>query len=247
MLFDAHLGDGLASFTYVDPALTNNIFACEPRKRQNDMFTEANGYIRNPGQLDDNGATYSKQFKKTFLVHQAVRNEDLIEVALDLLQQRRIQTGNPNDMGDAIPFVVPGSDGARLFQPDTSLLKYTKKKHILLARDGTRPVQIIEIGSAAVRQSRRFGLRLIDARGQCSYLARLESLARHARQIRPNTERYHGHRLRLVGHEQRHQLQRSRQASQRQSGDDATADHCQHRPLFYAAGRDRLRQCLQHG
>ena len=144
MLFDAHLGDGLATFTYVDPALSNNIFSCEPRKRQNDMFTAANGYIRNPGQLDDNGATYSKQFKKTFLVHQAVRNEDLIEVALDLLQQRRIQTGNPNDLGDAIPFVVPGSDGARLFQPDTSLLKYTKKKHILLARDGTRPVQIIE-------------------------------------------------------------------------------------------------------
>ena len=112
--FDAHLGDGLATFTYVDPALSNNIFSCEPRKRQNDMFAEANGYIRNPGQLDDNGATYSKQFKKTFLVHQAVRNEDLIEVALDLLEQRRIQTGNPNDLGDAIPFVVPGSDGARL-------------------------------------------------------------------------------------------------------------------------------------
>jgi len=144
MLFDAHLGDGLATYTYVDPALSNNIFSCEPRKRQNDMFLEANGYIRNPGGLDDNGADYSKQFKKTFLVHQAVRNEDLIEVALDLLQQRRVQTGNPNDLGDAIPFVVPGSDGARLWQPDTSLLKFTKKPHTLLARDGTRPVKKIE-------------------------------------------------------------------------------------------------------
>ncbi|HEV8723738.1 MAG TPA: hypothetical protein VGW77_24235 [Candidatus Binatia bacterium] len=144
ILFDAHLGDGLATFTYVDPALSNNIFACEPRKPQNDMFAEANGYIRDPGQLDDNSATYSKQFKKTFLVHQAVRNEDLLEVALDLLQQRRTQTGDPDDLGDAIPFVVPGSDGARLWQPDTSLLKYTKKPHTLLARDGTRPAQIIE-------------------------------------------------------------------------------------------------------
>jgi hypothetical protein len=144
MLFDAHLGDALATYTYVDPALSNNIFACEPRKRQNDMFLESNGYIRNPGGLDDNGADYTKQFRKTFLVHQAVRNQDLIEVAQELLHQRRIQTGNPNDLGDAIPFVVPGSDGARLFQPDTTLLKYTKKPHILLARDGTRPVQIIE-------------------------------------------------------------------------------------------------------
>jgi hypothetical protein len=143
ILFDAHLGDGLATFTYVDPALANNTFSCEPRKRQDDMFLEQNGYVRDPGGLDDNSASYSSHFKKTFLVHQAVRNGDLLEIAQELLQERRAQTGNPNDMGDSIPFVVPGSTGARLWQPDTGLLRSTQKKHILLARDGTRPVQVI--------------------------------------------------------------------------------------------------------
>ena len=216
ILFDAHLGDGLATFTYVDPALSNNIFACEPRKRQNDMFLEVNGYVRDPGQLDDNSATYSKQFKKTFLVHQAVRNEDLIEVALDLLQQRRIQTGSPNDLGDAIPFVVPGSDGARLWQPDTSLLKVHQEAARTLGSGWNPAGKDHRVGSAAVWQSRRVGLRLVDAVGQCSYLARLKNIAQHPWPIYANAGRHHRSRLLLVGHQQRAQCKRNRQKSQRQ-------------------------------
>ena len=143
MLFDPHLGDGLATFTYVDPALGMSTTECVDRKKQDDMFDAANGYVSDPGGLDDNSAAYSKQFSETFLVHQANRNEALMNEALRLLAERRRVTGNPNDMGDGIPFIVPGADGARLWQPDTALMRSTRRPHMLLARDGARPITII--------------------------------------------------------------------------------------------------------
>ena len=137
MLFDAHLGDSLATFTYVDPAIHGN--DCLPRNPNFDLFSAANGY-----DFTTNGATYTKQFAKTFTTHQAIRNMDLLNEALGLLRDEIKSTGDPTKLGDDIPFNVVGSTDARLWQPDTSLLKYTQKPHILLARNGTRPVQIIE-------------------------------------------------------------------------------------------------------
>jgi pimeloyl-ACP methyl ester carboxylesterase len=136
MLFDAHLGDGLATFTYVDPAIHNN--ACEPRNPAFDMFSAANGY-----DTATNGATYSKQFKKTYTTHQAIRNQDLVNEALGLLRKEIKATGDPTQLGDNIPFAVVGSTDARLWQPDISLLKYTKKEHILLTKNGPQ-AQIIQ-------------------------------------------------------------------------------------------------------
>jgi hypothetical protein len=52
LLRDAHLGDALATFTYVDPAVHNT--ACEPRNPAFDMFAEANGF-----DLATESATYS--------------------------------------------------------------------------------------------------------------------------------------------------------------------------------------------
>jgi hypothetical protein len=137
ILRDAHLGDALATFTYVDPAIHNN--ACEPRNPAFDMFATANGY--DPA---TDGATYSKQFNKTYTTHQAIRNQDILNDALGLLRKKIKETGDPSQLGDDIPFAVVGSTAARLWQPDISLLKYTKRAHTLLARDGTRPVQIIQ-------------------------------------------------------------------------------------------------------
>jgi hypothetical protein len=137
ILRDAHLGDALSTFTNVDPAIHNN--ACEPRNPAFDMFAEANGY-----NLATDGATYSKQFNKTYTTHQSIRNEDIIHEALGLLRKEIKATGDPSQLGEDIPFTVIGSQNARLWQPDISLLKYTKRAHTLLARDGTRPVQIIQ-------------------------------------------------------------------------------------------------------
>lgn len=137
ILFDAHLGDALATFTYVDPAIHNN--ACEPRNPELDMFTSANGY-----NAATDSATYSSQFKNAYTTGQAIRNQDLINEAVNLLRKKIEETGDLGQLGDDIPFAVVGSTDARLFRPDVSLLKRTKEKHVLLARDGTRPVQVIE-------------------------------------------------------------------------------------------------------
>lgn len=63
-------------------------------------------------------------------------------------------------LGDDIPFEVVGSTDARLWQPDINLLKYTKKPHILLPRDDSRPSADHRIGAATVQTARGgFGLR----------------------------------------------------------------------------------------
>ena len=137
MMRDAHLGDALATFTYVDPAIENN--ACEPRNPALDMFSVANGY-----DVERDAATYTKAFSRRYTTAQARRNQHLINEALNLLRKTNKSTGDPTHLGDDIPFEVVGSSNARLWQPDISLLKYTKKPHVLLARDGSRPVQIIK-------------------------------------------------------------------------------------------------------
>ena len=137
MLFDSHLGEGFAVMTYIDPAMNKE--DCEPRNPEFDMFSAENGY-----DVTTNGATYSTQFKKTFTTHQAIRNNDLLIEAINLLKDKIRSTGDPTQLGDDIPFNIPGCRSARLFQPDTTLLKYTKKEHTLLSRFGARPVQIIE-------------------------------------------------------------------------------------------------------
>ena len=134
--FDGHLGNAFETLTYVDPAVIGNVL--NNRDPSLDMFTSANGY--DPA---TDGAVYTSAFIKRFTAAQAVRNQDLINQALALLQQERSATGNPNAMGDDIPFTVVGSIAARLFQPDLQLVSCTKNTEILLSRDGTRPTQKI--------------------------------------------------------------------------------------------------------
>jgi hypothetical protein len=136
ILFDAHLGESLATFTYVDPAVVNNTLGT--RDPALDMFSEANGYNR-----ATNGAVYSEEFKRKFLAAQAARNKQLNDSALSLLAQKRASTGDPTQMGDDIPFQVVGATSARLFQPDLNLLRCTQQPVMLLAHDGSRPTRIV--------------------------------------------------------------------------------------------------------
>jgi hypothetical protein len=135
ILFDAHLGESLATFTYVDPAVVNNTLGT--RDPSLDMFSAANGY-----NAATNGAVYSEQFKQRFLAAQAARNKQINDQALSLLAQKRAATGDPTQMGDDIPFQVVGATSARLFQPDISLLKCTQQPVTLLAHDGSRQSQV---------------------------------------------------------------------------------------------------------
>src|SRR5206468_805808 len=107
ILFDAHPGLALGEFTYMDPAIIVNANppgnVSSNRDPSVDTFSPANGY-----NVTTNEGVYTSAFVKRFLAAQAVRNQDLLNQALDLLRQRRIATGNPNDMGDDIPFNIVG-------------------------------------------------------------------------------------------------------------------------------------------
>jgi pimeloyl-ACP methyl ester carboxylesterase len=134
IMFDSHLGESLATYSYVDPAIENNTFG--QRDPSLDMFSVANGY-----NLATNGASYSPQFVQTFLAGQASRNAQLLAQAQALLAQER--QSNPSAMGDDIPFDVVGAKAARLWQPDLGLLNCTQNPVLLLSHDGTRPIKVI--------------------------------------------------------------------------------------------------------
>ena len=65
ILFDSHIGDSLATFTYVDPAVQDNTLG--RRNPALDMFSAANGY-----DAATNGAIYSSAFIKNFLAAASV-------------------------------------------------------------------------------------------------------------------------------------------------------------------------------
>jgi hypothetical protein len=140
VLLDSHLGDAAATMTYTDPAV---IREQQPDLRDSrvDMFDPANGYNTNT-----NGATYSDKFKKAFLAGQSKRHNKLIDEALEQLSD--ITNDRRNVYPDDMPFVVPGSNGARLWQPDTRLLKCTQASYLLLTNanpTGEGPKQICSV------------------------------------------------------------------------------------------------------
>ena len=136
ILFDAHLGDALATFTYVDPAIRNDN---KPTNRTPslDMFAAANGYPGDAaaGSPTFKSATYSDKFKDRFFKEQAGRNGDLLQEALSIWAD--IQAGTDGVYSDDMPFSVPGSNtAARLWQADLSLVKCTQQPHIFITHTG---------------------------------------------------------------------------------------------------------------
>lgn len=136
ILSDTHPGDAIATFTYVDPAITD---PASPGKRdpQLDMFAAANGY---PGDAQAGaptyrGANYSTDFSNRFFDAQAARNAQIMKQAQDALA--RIKAGDKSVYPDDALIVVPGAEGAaRLLQADLDLWKCTKRAHTFLTRDG---------------------------------------------------------------------------------------------------------------
>jgi hypothetical protein len=153
ILDDPHLGDALASFTYMDPAITNPALP-GLRDPQLDMFSAANGY---PGDEQAEaphfkGAKYSEAFRQRFFAAQAARNAAVLKQAQDLLA--KVKTGAPSVYPDGALITIPGAAAARLWQADLELLKCTKRAHTFLTRDGRKdvspgPVCSVRIPSAS--------------------------------------------------------------------------------------------------
>jgi hypothetical protein len=154
VLGDAHLGDALATFTYMDPAITD---ANHPRRRAPtlDMYSAENGYPgdERAGRPTYESAEYSADFLERFFDAQAARNERVLEDALGLWA--RIESGDQELYPDGTLFTVPGAeDAARIFQADLNLLRCTKNPHIFLSRDGTAAMSDGPICSVRVPSAR---------------------------------------------------------------------------------------------
>jgi hypothetical protein len=136
IIFDSHLGESLATYTYLDPSVINNTLG--QRDPTLDMFNPANGY--GPA---TNQAFYTPQFISTYLGAQAARDAAVLTQAQSLLSAERTSTGDPTRMGDDIPFSVVGATAARLWQPSLQLMMCTQQPTILLSHDGTRPTKVV--------------------------------------------------------------------------------------------------------
>ena len=154
VLADAHLGDALATFTYMDPAVTDPAM---PHWRDSalDMFASANGYpgdaeARTPRFRD---ASYDAAFVERFLAAQAGRNAKVLKHAQDLWAQ--IEAGETGLYPDDMILTVPGAENAaRLWQADLDLLKCTRRAHIFLTRDGRKDMSPGPICSVRVPSAR---------------------------------------------------------------------------------------------
>ena len=130
ILLDPALG-AFHRMSSMDPAVNET-----NRKRDAavDMFLPVNGY--DPAAKR---AAYSPEFATRFYAAQAARNDRVVKRALERLHA--IEQGT-SQFSDDEPFVVAGMSshppGARLYQPDVSIVAHTKKSHILLKADGSQ-------------------------------------------------------------------------------------------------------------
>ncbi len=155
ILADAHLGDALATFTYMDPAVTDPEMPGW-RDPSVDMFAPSNGYPGDDGARAPlfRDADYDAAFVERFLSAQAKRNANVLEHAQEL--RARIEAGDAAGLyPDGMLLTVPGAESAaRLWQADLDLLKCTKRAHVFLTRDGRADISPGPICSVRVPSGR---------------------------------------------------------------------------------------------
>jgi pimeloyl-ACP methyl ester carboxylesterase len=133
ILLDSTLG-AFHQMSSVDPAVDG-----DKRQAALDMFSAANGY-----DMAAKRATYSPEFAKRFYAAQSARNTSIVEQAIARLNAINAGKGQ---FSDDEPLVIRGmgenAAGARLYQPDPAFAAHTKKPHVVLKADGTRPETIV--------------------------------------------------------------------------------------------------------
>lgn len=136
LLLDANWGNAAMQLFSLDPAITDERggMKLDPAL---DLFRPENGF-------DPAGSTFSDQFIHAFQRAQGVRNNRLIEHALERL--RAIERGE-GLYADDEPLVIPGANQVfmnnKLYAQDVRLMSHTRQPHPLLHADGSATVEIV--------------------------------------------------------------------------------------------------------
>lgn len=135
VLLDPTLG-ALHQANAIDPAA-----GASKRNAKVDMFAPANGYDTAKG-----SARYLPAFKAAFTRAQANRSMAITQAADARL--KAIASGKGRFRDDE-PLVIEGmgnmASGARLFQPDTSLLAHTQGRYVTLTANGDKEGPIVSV------------------------------------------------------------------------------------------------------
>jgi hypothetical protein len=134
ILGDANWGIANDVLTATDPSVSmeNGVKIIHPEL---DMFNPANGF-------SPSGSHYSPEFIHKFLLAQAKKNNEMIDLAIKKLAD--IKAGKA-DYDDDEPFFVAGSlfTQNKLYTSDMSLLNHTEKAWPLLHPDGSITTEVI--------------------------------------------------------------------------------------------------------
>jgi hypothetical protein len=134
ILGDANWGISNDVLTATDPSVTmdNGIKIVHPEL---DMFNPANGF-------NAAGSHFSPEFIHKFLVAQAKKNNEMVDLALK--KYAEIKAGKA-DYDDDEPFIIAGSlfTGNKLYTSDMSLLNHTEKPWTLVHPDGSITTEIV--------------------------------------------------------------------------------------------------------
>ncbi len=132
VLIDPTLG-AFHQMSSVDPAQRG-----DKRIAALDMFSAANGYDAATGK-----ATFTPEFAKRFYAAQSARNKQIVDNAVARL--KAIEAGK-GAFSDNEPLVISGmgvnAAGARLYQPDLSLVERTHNPETVLKASGQSVVEV---------------------------------------------------------------------------------------------------------
>ena len=136
MLLDSNWGNAVMQLFSLDPAVENENSG-KMISAALDLFNPENGF-------DPEGSTYSKEFIDRFQRAQSIRNNSILDFALNRLL---LLEDGKGDYCDDEPLIIPGAAQGffnnKLYAQDKRLFSHTRKPWLLLHPDGSRTTQII--------------------------------------------------------------------------------------------------------
>jgi hypothetical protein len=134
ILLDPGLGSATRA-SNIDPAYDGSV-----RSRADlDMFAAANGYDAKTGT-----ANYSPEFRKRYFAAQTVGNNQIIDQALARLRTLDQDRGSPGDEPLFVAGAINAGEMTSLHRVDLRLMSHTKRPHVLLKADGSKPTVVLQ-------------------------------------------------------------------------------------------------------